>query len=1139
MNHRADYILENSLGARHQNGGGWVSRNAHVDETAYVGPNAMVLDNAQVRDNASIEDFAIISGEGVTIRDNAKVFGKAIVCGNADVSGYARVSRNIFNRQPRIHYNAEELPNKGIYTFDVKGGTKVHRTTPELRKRFEFAHPHLQANYAMLRDETILLEDNFYERGTGKHGQGSQWSWLIYYDGQVHGKPTFFTDEQSGKEGFTFDGKAQYAELEPTVLDLGEATVQVSLRFKGKSGTLLDAGHNKENRILLTVNDAGMPTLAVTVDGKTTAATGDSPLKKDQWSDIRLELSDKTARVFVDNELSAKSPTGFRPSDVIPSGETRRNFLAIDREKTNALAADVDYVRIYSKVFDDFAADVIEPPLVSPRRIPEGMIQRITKFNQRAEKEFKKQHGEENKKMVEVKEFYGALEDERKKIGTESRQGDNVTALKKQQQELQKKLDAETTKLAKEFLALPKSIAEKAKFNANAKVVNELRKQISKSPEVVANQAKQNEANRRAKEAQRKAMAELQNDPAYQKLSQKEKETREAYNAVEKLARERWENDPQWQEIQVELKNGEMLREQKQSLHRRRDQRQAEIRQSMPTYSSTRDAANKARDRSNKMRRDSQNASEEYMAAIKEQRSVQSEGYRVQSSHPLNRKIRAFPKNTLKQQAKIYAQPGTYETRKQMFALNKKLADEIIQTAYSAGNTDEYLWTSVGHSNSRRTAKDHGKDIQRQGSYVVSDDMRNLSLAHPAQKPDQWTTTQDWESAPASLRNMGGYENAPRPAKLWMERMMPHKYGPDKGKPIVNSNAVISHSGSLPDYPRVTDDAKQASPAELEKKVQAALAMGMGSVPVRPKKGERSYDPPSVKSDPVEQLLTLEAKKWVVPTAKLSMVKIPAGTFMMGSPKKEIGRSQDEAQLEVTLSKPFYMGIVEVTQEQYLGLMVPDYHQGGYMKAMWGYSTPEVHQGGPYNTAGRVIPDTDVFPMDSVTWDKANAFCGKLNAAESKAGRLPKGYEYRLPTEAEWEYACRAGTKGKFNIEGDVERKLFSTVRRINWKPDLAGNKMPNQWGLYDMHGSMYEWCLDMYGPYDPKNTTDPMRKAGTDESETRRVARGGCYVSNELTQPTEQQEYRYIRSASRNSFRPDNIYGILGFRVVLATKNP
>ncbi len=429
------------------------------------------------------------------------------------------------------------------------------------------------------------------------------------------------------------------------------------------------------------------------------------------------------------------------------------------------------------------------------------------------------------------------------------------------------------------------------------------------------------------------------------------------------------------------------------------------------------------------------------------------------------------------------------------------------------------------------------QDIQRQGSYVVSDDMRNLSLAYTAQKPDQWTTTQEWESDPAVLRNMDKNEAPPRPAKLWMERMLPHKYGPDKGKPIVNTNAVISHSGSLPDYPRVTDDAKKSSPEELEKKVQAALAMDMGSVPVRPKRGERSYDPPSVKSDPVEQLLTLEAKKWVVPTAKLSMVKIPAGTFMMGSPEKEAGRSQDEAQREVTISKPFYMGVVEVTQEQYLDLMVPDYHQGGYLKAFWGYSTPEVHQGGPYYTAGRVIPDTDVFPMDSVTWDKANAFCEKLNAAESKAGRLPKGYAYRLPTEAEWEYACRAGTKGSFNVEGEVERELFTTFRRVNGKSDLAGNKMPNKWGLYDMHGNMYEWCLDMYGPYDAKETTDPVRKAGADKSEARRIARGGCFLSNELTRPTEQQEYRYIRSASRNSFLPGNIYGILGFRVVLAPK--
>ena len=1139
MNYRADYLLENSLGARHKNGGGWVSRNAQVDETAYVGPNAMVLDYAQVRDSASIEDFAIVSGEGVTICDHAKVFGKAIVCGSADVSGYARVSRNIFNRGARVHYNAEELPNKGIYTFDVKGGTKVHRTTPERRERFEFSNPHLQANYAMLRDETILLEDNFYERGEVGFGQGPQWNWLIFYDGQLQGDPAFFKDEQSGKEGFTFDGKTQYAELEPTVLDLGEATVNVVLQFKGKGGTLLDAGHNKENRILLSVNDAGLPTLAVTVDGETTSATGNKPLKTDQWGELRLELSDKAARVFVDNTLSAKLPTGFRPCDVIPSGETRRNFFAIDREKKNPLAASVDNVRIYSKVFDDFDADVKEPPLVSPRRIPEGMIKRIAKFNQRAEEEFKAQHGDENKELAEMTKLYSALKDQSDKIGQEMREGENVDALKKQQQELQAKLDAETAKLVTEFLAQPKIVAEKAKFDANDKEANEIRKQVEQSPEMLAIRAKQNEVNRRVSDARTKVMAELEQDPAYQKLAQKDKQTREAYNAVQALAREKWGNDPQWQKIQVQLRSKELLREQQEDLHRRRGKLENEIRNSIPTYSSTGQAANKAGDRVNQKREVYLKLSEAYVAATEEQRSVEQELRQVRDNHPLTERIKDFPKNTLGQQAKLYAEPGTYEMRQQMFALNKKLADEILHTAYSAGNTDEFLWTTVlAYLSTHRTVSSLGKDIQRQGSYIVSDDMRNLSLAYIAQKPEQWTTTQEWESDPAVLRNIsGGYEGAPRPAKLWMERMMPHKYGPDKGKPIVNSNAVISHSGSLPDYPRVTDDATKSSPEELEKKVLAAMAMDMGSVPVRPQRGERSYDPPSVKSDPVEQLLSLEAKTWVVPTAKLSMLKIPAGTFLMGSPEKEIGRSQDEAQREVTISKPFYMGIVEVTQEQYLDLMVPDYHQGGYLKAFWGYSTPEIHQGGPYFTAGRVIPDTDVFPMESVTWDKANAFCKKLNAAESKAGRLPKGYAYRLPTEAEWEYACRAGTKGKFNVEGEVDRKLFSTFRKVNDKPDLAGNKRPNQWGLYDMHGSMYEWCLDMYGPYDPKDTTDPVRKSGTDKSETRRIARGGCFLSNELTRPTEQQEYRYIRSASRNNFEPDSIYGILGFRVVLAPK--
>ena len=361
---------------------------------------------------------------------------------------------------------------------------------------------------------------------------------------------------------------------------------------------------------------------------------------------------------------------------------------------------------------------------------------------------------------------------------------------------------------------------------------------------------------------------------------------------------------------------------------------------------------------------------------------------------------------------------------------------------------------------------------------------------------------------------------------------MPYRYGPDKGKPMQNHQAVISHAGSLPDAAAAEATGAEASPEELEQKVRDVLAMDMGELPLLPKKGQRSYDPPAVASDPVEKLKKLEAKKWVVPTANISMVKIPAGQFVMGSPKDEVGRADNEVQHEVTISRPFYMGIVEVTQEQYIDMMLPDYAQYGYKKGAWNYSVSEIHQGGPTHVAGRMLADTDVNPMDSVSWAKAMAFCKQLTAAEAKAGRLPKGYVYRLPTEAEWEYACRAGTKGSFNVEGE-ELEVFATVKPKMWigKPERAGWRRPNAWGLYDMHGNMYEWCLDAYGPYESKAVKDPLRTS--DEPDCRRVARGGAFVSGTSEDTAERN--RYIRSASRNHFVADGIYSIVGFRVVLA----
>ena len=217
---------------------------------------------------------------------------------------------------------------------------------------------------------------------------------------------------------------------------------------------------------------------------------------------------------------------------------------------------------------------------------------------------------------------------------------------------------------------------------------------------------------------------------------------------------------------------------------------------------------------------------------------------------------------------------------------------------------------------------------------------------------------------------------------------------------------------------------------------------------------------------------------------------IPAGEFMMGFQATEAAREDYEPQHRVSITKPFYMGVTEVTQEQYQKVM--------------GTNPSEFK--GPQN------------PVETVRWTDAVEFCRKLSAmpAEKAAGRV-----YRLPTEAEWEYACRAGTKTTYGF-GDVASGLGA----YGWfegnsdsKPHPVGEKKPNAWGLYDMHGNVWEWCQDRYGEYPSGSATDPTGAT----SGSVRVFRGGGW----------RDGAGGCRSALRFRFTPGIRSSILGFRVL------
>ncbi len=236
------------------------------------------------------------------------------------------------------------------------------------------------------------------------------------------------------------------------------------------------------------------------------------------------------------------------------------------------------------------------------------------------------------------------------------------------------------------------------------------------------------------------------------------------------------------------------------------------------------------------------------------------------------------------------------------------------------------------------------------------------------------------------------------------------------------------------------------------------------------------------------------------------MVWIKPGSFNLGSPAGEADRSSDEddalgRQTTVTITRGFWMGIYEVTQQEYVTLMG---------------SNPSA------------FPGNLSRPVEQVSWNNAVAYCAALTTQERTAGNIPSTWEYRLPTEAEWEYACRAGSTTAFGY-GNDNPPNYDSFGGYGWyeansddTTHPVGEKLPNAWGLYDMHGNVCEWCQDRYASSYPGGAViDPDGSA----TGSNRVSRGGSWFLSPA----------FARSASRIGLLTTDTENDKGFRVVLA----
>ena len=248
-------------------------------------------------------------------------------------------------------------------------------------------------------------------------------------------------------------------------------------------------------------------------------------------------------------------------------------------------------------------------------------------------------------------------------------------------------------------------------------------------------------------------------------------------------------------------------------------------------------------------------------------------------------------------------------------------------------------------------------------------------------------------------------------------------------------------------------------------------------------------------------------------SVNLEMIWVEPGTFTMGSPVNEANRSSDETEHNVTLTQGFYLGKYEVTQAQYEAVMTGNSSSLSATPSQW--------------------PNNPNRPVEKVSWTDVQVFLTRLNAAEKTGGRLPGGWSYILPTESQWEYACRAGTTTAYSWGNNID----SSRANYNWDGNSTtgsdfkqtrdvGQYGPNPWGFFDMHGNVWEWNSDWYQAAYP--TGNPVVDPFGPMSGSSRSRRGGSW----------EYEGEVLRSANRSTFNPSNKDSKVGFRLAYKDMN-